>query len=276
MKFKKVTIIGAGFMGGSLSLALKKERKASSVWVLARNTKRAAQIRRLKVFDRVTCDLSYALKGADLVVLACPVAVIVQYIAKIARLLDQKTIVTDMGSTKAVIMRAARKHLKSRFVGSHPLCGSEKKGSTHAQAELFKGAGCIVTPIKKDSSFRVVCKLWRSLGCKVAVLDEGIHDKVLAYISGLPHLVSYALTASLPACFARFAAGSFKDLTRISASDGLLWADIFLSNPKHLDKATKAFEKKLKSLLRTVRRKKRLRLERSLTGINRKHRQLID
>ncbi|MFC1514514.1 prephenate dehydrogenase [Candidatus Omnitrophota bacterium] len=275
MKMKKVTIIGAGFMGGSLALALKKKRLASQVWAVARNKKRKEQIRRLKVFDRVTCDWASALADCDCVVLATPVALIIEHIKRIAPCLEAKTIVTDMGSTKSQIVKAARLHLPESFVGSHPLCGSEKKGATFADAGLFKAACCIVTPLKRNMAFRKVVWLWKGLGSDVVILKADAHDRALAYVSGLPHLVSFALTQTLPASFSKFAAGSLKDLTRISASSGKLWADIFLSNVRSLDKATAAFLKNIISLRSTIAKKKKRKLLSSLATINRKQKRLV-
>jgi prephenate dehydrogenase len=224
MRLKKVTIIGAGLMGGSLALALRKKRVAKSVWVLARNKKRARQIRGLKVFTRVTTDLKAAVKGADLVVLATPVS---------------------------------------------------KKGAKFAQSNLFEDSFCIITPIKRNRAFKQVVRLWRKVGAKVTVLKASKHDEILAYLSGLPHLVSFSLTQTLPLAFAKFAAGSFKDLTRISSSSGLLWTDIFLSNAKQLKGASRKFTKNMDGILFKVTKKKRASLLSALLKINKKQRRII-
>jgi prephenate dehydrogenase len=275
MQFKKVAIIGAGFMGGSLGLSLKKKRLADCVWALARNQKRARDLRSLRIFDRVSADCRTALEGADLVVLATPVSKIIKYIEEIAPLIDKKTIVTDIGSTKKDIMRKARKHLRDNFVGSHPLCGSEKKGAKNARSGLFEGSPCIITPIKKNKALKDILRLWKVLGCRVSVLNATRHDQILAYLSGLPHLVSFSLTQTLPSSFSKFAAGSFKDLTRISASEGQLWADIFLSNTRNIKIATRAFLRNMEGLLSCISKKNKKKLRSWLKAINKRYSRLL-
>ena len=275
MRFKKITVIGTGFMGGSLALAIKKKNIASSVWGLARNKKRALYVKSLRIFDNVTDNIDEAAREASLIVLATPVCSVVEYIKKIAPIIEENIPVTDVGSTKKDILRCAKVYLKDAFCGSHPLCGSEKKGASFSEDKLFDGAVCIITPVKKNKSFQKVKAFWKSLGAFCVVLDENSHDKILAYTSGLPHLLSFSLTRALPPVFSKFTAGSFRDLTRISASEGKIWSDIFLSNREFLKQAANKFTKSLKSLLEIIDKKDRKKLNSFLKDINNKHKRLF-
>lgn len=275
MKLKKVTIIGTGFMGGSLALALRKKSLALSVWGLARSKEKAKKIRRLKIFDMVTSDITNAIMGADLVVLATPINSIIQYLKILSGSLDKRTIVTDIGSTKTQIVKVARRQLKNNFVGSHPLCGSEKTGAKNACGSLFKGSLCIITPIKKNRGYKMVRSMWRALGSEVVTLNELSHDKALAYTSALPHVLSFSLTKSIEPVFFKFTAGSFKDATRVSASEARIWTDIFLSNSKCINEATQTFLKNIKRLLTLINKKDRAKLLSFLKKINHKYNSLI-
>jgi len=276
MKLKKVVIIGAGFMGGSLARAIKNRGIANSVLGVARNEKRAGQIKKLRIFDDVTDDLAFALEGASLVILSTPVYSVIEHIKKISGLIYKDTPVTDLGSTKREILKYARIHLSGNFTGSHPLCGSEKRGAKNSVDSLFEGSQCIVIPIKRNKPFRTVRQFWRSLGSTTIVLDEAAHDKILAFTSGLPHLLSFSLTRSLPVKFSRFAAGSFKDLTRISVSESLLWSEIFLSNKTYLKQATGKFLMNLTTLLNIIDKKDKKKLTSFLKEINQKHKRLFN
>lgn len=275
MKLKKVAIIGTGFMGGSLALALKRRKIVSSVWGLARTREKAKRIRKLKIFDTVTSNLTQALKDADLVVLATPIYSIMEYLKIISSSIDKKTIVTDIGSTKTQIVKLARKHLKNNFVGSHPLCGSEKTGAENASGSIFRDSLCIITPIRKNRACKVVHNMWRALGSRVVRLNELSHDKVLAYTSALPHLLSYSLTKSIEPGFFKFTAGSFKDAARVSASEARIWVDIFLSNSKCVNESARSFLKNINILLTLINRNDRRKLLSFLKKINCKYNSLV-
>lgn len=249
MRFNKVVIIGTGFMGGSLAKDLKRKHLSDSVWGIVRNKKRAEEISRLNIFDRVTSDLKAALPSASLVVLAVPVFSICEYIKKISPLLGRETTVTDLGSTKAEIIKTARRFMPNNFVGSHPLCGSEKRGAEFSQKGLFRGSVCLVTPLKKNRRFNLIKKLWKDLGAEPIALNAEEHDRILASTSGLPHVLSFTLTRYFPHKLSKFAAGSLRDLTRVSISDSGLWTDIFLSNCKEIKKAVLSYIRELTGFL---------------------------
>ncbi|MBN2120126.1 MAG: prephenate dehydrogenase [Candidatus Omnitrophica bacterium] len=276
MNFNKVTVIGAGFMGGCFAINLKKKKIAKSIWAVARNQQRVRQINKLNIFDKVITNLESAVDNAEVVVLATPVSAIITYIEKIAPLVHKKCVVFDLGSTKREIIKKAKEFLKDNFVGCHPLCGSEKKGAAFAVDSLFEDSLCILTPLMKNRAFAITNKLFKSLGARTITLDANRHDKILGFVSALPHLLSFSLIKALPSEFSPFAAGSFKDLTRISASDSLLWADIFLSNSGNLKDAAANLNRSIKTFLRIIEKNDRAKLISLLRAVNQKHKRLIE
>ncbi|MFH1505216.1 MAG: prephenate dehydrogenase [Candidatus Omnitrophota bacterium] len=245
---KKIAIIGVGFMGGSLALALKKKFCGVSIWGYARNEKSYRKLKKLKILDKVEKSLKKAVEGADLVVLALPTEAIAEHLKIIAPFLKKESIIFDLGSSKKLIEKAAAKYLPKsvNFVGCHPICGSEKSGAEFSYQGLYQGALCLVTSSSKQKAVEAVKNIWESLGSKVVFINSDYHDKILSKVSHLPHLVSFSLTHSIPNDYSKFCGKGFKDLTRISSSPASVWADILLSNRKNILKDLKGFIKELK------------------------------
>lgn len=236
--FRKVTIIGVGLMGGSLALALKKHKVAKEITGFSNRKTALDEARKKKVIDLVETDLERAVKNADLIVLATPVDTIAKLLTQIHPFLKRNTVVTDLGSAKAAIIETAEKHMDNanRFIGSHPLIGSEKTGVANAADDLFQGTTCILTPTK-DTSKSVrdkVKQMWNKLGANVVSLEANEHDEALAYVSHVPHLLSFALMTSTPERLYPYASRGFKDMTRISGSSPLMWSDICIANSKNI------------------------------------------
>ncbi len=245
---KKVAILGVGFMGGSLALALGDKFPDWKVWGYARSDKSYNKLKQLKVLDCVDRDCQKVVGGADLVVLALPVETIVDYLKKISPFLKKGCIVFDLGSSKKIIESGAHRYLPKgvNFVGCHPLCGSEKSGAQFSRKDLYKNSICLVTSLPKAAATKTVAGLWKKLGSKVIFINPAAHDKVLSAVSHLPHLISFSLTEATPRNCLRFASGSFKDLTRISNSPADVWGQIFISNKKNILKDLDRFIKTLK------------------------------
>ncbi len=231
-RFKKIAIIGVGLMGGSLARALRRFCPGITVWGWARSKKSYLRIKKAKVVHRLSTDLAAVLKNADAVVLGLPVGIIISTLKTITPYLKKGAVVFDLGSSKKEIAAAAKRHLPAavRFVGCHPLCGSEKSGVEYSRGDLYQGALCIITASAHTAAARSVEQLFRAFGARVAYMSPDHHDKVLSTVSHLPHLISFSLTELVPRAWKVFAANSFKDLTRISNSPPELWADIFISN----------------------------------------------
>lgn len=251
--FKKVAIVGVGLIGGSLALALKRNKVAGRIVGVSRHRSTISLAKRKRIIDGGSQDLRI-IKGADLLMLAMPVEAIIKLAPRIAKIVGRGCIVTDAGSTKGKIVSRLEK-IFPFFVGSHPLAGSEKRGAANARADLFRSSLCVVTgTVKTSRSAQIkVKKLWQSVGARVVVMTPSEHDKILSFISHLPHIVAFCLINSIPKAYLPFASGGLRDTTRIAASDSQLWTDICLSNSKNILKALQSYEKKFKRTMVLIR-----------------------
>ncbi|MCK5581095.1 MAG: prephenate dehydrogenase/arogenate dehydrogenase family protein, partial [Candidatus Omnitrophica bacterium] len=197
-----------------------------------------------------------AVINTDLVVLATPVSIIHGMLSMIGPHLKRGCIVTDVGSSKEEIVNAAREMLPPHvsFVGSHPMAGSEKRGVQHATAELFEGSQCILTPTENTNrgALEKVRRFWTRVGCKIKILSPEEHDKILANVSHVPHIMSYALMEAIPESYLVYAAGGLKDTTRIASSSPQMWNDICLGNSKNIIAALDEVVKKLSGIRKAM------------------------
>lgn len=240
LSINKVLVIGLGLIGGSLAKALKQRRYCQHVIGYDRNPAELEAGLALGVIDEVALDLREAVAGADLVVLAVPVKATDAVLAEIAPVLHAHTLLTDVGSTKGNVVAAAEAAfgtLPATFVPGHPIAGSEKSGVAAADAHLFERHKVILTPTPASSAEAtlVIARMWQAVGAQVLQMEVGRHDQVLAATSHLPHLLAFSLVDTLAAEAAntdifRYAAGGFRDFTRIAASDPTMWHDICLTN----------------------------------------------
>jgi len=251
--FKKVTIIGVGLIGGSIGLALKKKKLAKNVWGVGRRTSSIKKAIKKRAIDKGTLNLKTGIKDADLIIIATSVSLIMKYLNKLKKIANPGCVITDVGSTKGKIVLYADKVLGESlsFVGGHPLSGSEKGSVEFASVDLFKNSKTILTKTKKtnQSSLKKVRRMWEKIGAKCFVLSPTQHDKVVAQISHLPHIVAACLVNSTSSTQLMFAAGGFKDATRIASSDFAMWRDIILTNKGPIKAALKGFDGCLKELL---------------------------
>jgi prephenate dehydrogenase len=250
---ERLSIIGVGLLGGSIGLAVKAA--AMPCRIVGYGHRRSTLDKALAsgAIDEAAADIADAVRGADLVILCTPVGLFQRNLADIAPALADGAIVTDVGSTKRSVVRHAAEMLPkhARFVGSHPMAGSEKRGIEFARADLFQGARCILTP--NDSTdphaLKAVDAFWRSLGMTTTNLSPDDHDRLVCDISHLPHALAASLvtmqdTAALP-----LAGKGFLDATRIAGGDGGLWRDIFLDNRDHLTGSLSRFRDTLDAFL---------------------------
>jgi len=250
--FKKVTIIGVGLIGGSIGLALKRKRLAKVVCGVGRRRSSINRAIKKGAIDKGFLNLEAGIKDADLIIIATPVGMIKKYIAKIAKAAKAPCIITDAGSTKSEIVSLAQKALPAhlKFVGAHPLAGSEKRGPEHSHAGLFKSSVVILTKTPKTnlSALRKVQRIWQAVGARCGVMSPARHDKIVAAISHLPHIVACALVNSAGEDALKFAASGFRDTTRIASSDAMLWRDIILTNRRPVLAALAQFQRSLRKM----------------------------
>jgi prephenate dehydrogenase len=236
----KVVIIGAGLIGGSFALALKSAGAARTVVGMGRSPQVMARALELGIVDAVAASPREAMQGADLVLLAAPVAQTGPILASLLPWLEEGTVITDAGSTKGDVVAAARAALGERvrqFVPGHPIAGRESNGPDAAQAGLYRGKKAVLTPLPENPPAAVerVATAWRDCGAVVHHLTPQEHDKVFAAVSHLPHLLAFALVDDIAAkphadLLFQYAASGFRDFTRIAGSSPEMWRDISLAN----------------------------------------------
>lgn len=251
----RLAVIGVGLIGGSFALALKQANAVTRIVGVGRNAANLQVALERGIIDAAAPDAAAAARGADLVLVAAPVG---QYPAIFSALKDCKAVITDGGSTKRDVIAAARQALGTslaRFVPAHPIAGAEKSGASAASAELFRGRRVVLTPLEenRDAAVNMVEDAWRKCGAKVSRMDADEHDAVLAAVSHLPHLLAFALVHEVAARansaeLFSFAAGGFRDFTRIASSHPEMWRDICVANRDRLLEEVKRFSAKLEEI----------------------------
>lgn len=255
-----LAIVGVGLLGGSVAKAARAGALARAIVGIGRDRARLEGALRDGALDRATTDVEAGVREADFVLLAAPVLAIETLLARVWRAVPAGATLTDVGSTKAAIVRGAERLAEGRplaFVGSHPMAGSEKAGYGVARADLFRGATVLVTPTDRTEpgALKAVTGLWEAMGARVHALDPEAHDTAVAAVSHLPHAVADALvdavTRSAPEAL-EFAARGYRDTTRIAASDPDMWADIFVANRAAVTRSLDAFRAAFDELARTI------------------------
>ena len=236
----RLAIIGIGLIGGSLSLALKQAGQVKHVVGYARNEATRERALSLGIIDTAAASIEAAVAEADVILLAVPMGAMASVLAEMAPHLTDNMIITDAGSTKAGVVKAASDILGnsiSQFVPGHPIAGTEKSGPSAAFATLYQDHKVILTPMKQTnvSAVETIKTMWQQTGAEVSEMTVEHHDLILAATSHIPHLLSFNLVGLLAQNedvdeVLRYAAGGFRDFSRIASSDPVMWLDICLSN----------------------------------------------
>jgi prephenate dehydrogenase len=244
MFFERVAIVGVGLIGGSFALALKQKGLCRHVVGAGRSAANLALARERGVIDSTEPDAAAAVRGADLVLVAAPVAQFENIFLAIAPQLRPECLLMDAGSTKRDVVAAARAALGAKaaqFVPAHPIAGAEKSGAAAASADLFRGRRVVLTPLQENrpQDVQAAADLWTALGARVSRMPPEEHDGVFAAVSHLPHLLAYALVNDISARpnaaqLFGYAAGGFRDFTRIASSHPEMWRDICTANSDEL------------------------------------------
>jgi prephenate dehydrogenase len=237
---KRMAVIGVGLIGGSFARILRQKGAVEEVIGVGRGEANLRRGVELGVLDRYSLDLKEGVRGADLVFVATPVCSIPSVVAEIAPVLAPGCIVTDGGSVKEFVVKACEPLMPEGtfFVGGHPIAGTEHSGVEASFATLYQGKRCIVTPTENTDPVALakVIELWETAGSTVPLMDPVQHDRVVAAISHLPHMVAYSLVNAVDGYdrfggdLLAFSAGGFRDFTRIASSDPVMWRDIALTN----------------------------------------------
>lgn len=263
---KRLTIIGVGLIGGSLARAVKRVGLCEEIVGGGRDVAQLLRAVELGVIDRYDVDIASAVHDADMVVIAVPLGAMEQVLRALVGHIRPDTIITDVGSAKASVVTAARNvfgEAPANFVPGHPIAGTEKNGVEASFAELFQGRRVILTPLPHTDAHALaqVHLLWRAAGAEVVEMGVEHHDEVLAATSHLPHILAYSLVDTLVRMDSseageeifRFAAGGFRDFTRIASSDPTMWRDICLANRAAIITQLERFRSNLDALTDLIR-----------------------
>ncbi len=253
---QRLTILGLGLMGGSLGLAARERAGVGRVIGFDPDQNACAAALERGCIDEAAADLATAVGDAELVVLCAPVAALPGVLAELAEHTSAAT-VTDIGSTKSGVVAAVPAGLRARFLGGHPICGMETRGAQNARAELFEGATWYLTPLAdtEPARLRDLHRLVAALGATPVAIDAGVHDRLLAVTSHLPHALANLLVVQ--AGEARIdghdpltaIGGSFRDMTRVAGANPRIWVDIFLDNREALASVLREHQRSLAEVL---------------------------
>lgn len=256
--FNRVALIGVGLIGGSLARGLKKQKLCTSITGFARSVQELEKAVELGVIDSYTSSVKEAVSGADLVIIAVPMSAFKEVFADMVDVITDETVITDVGSAKASVIEAAKSvfgYLPSGLVPGHPIAGTEKSGVEASFDSLFENRRVILTPTQKtaEKSVNLVTQMWERVGAEVVLMLPEHHDHVLAATSHLPHVLAFSLVDTLGTMnerseIFRFAAGGFRDFTRIASSDPTMWRDICINNKDAILSVLKNYEVHLKAL----------------------------
>ena len=260
----RLCIIGVGLIGGSLARDLKREHLVGEVVGASRNASNLQRALALGVIDRYETDLAAAVKGADMVVVAVPLGAMAGVFRALEGQLDAGAVMTDVGSAKGSVLEAAADAFGAMpdfLVPAHPIAGTEHSGVGASLEGLFRNRMVIITPTPQTraDALEKVKSMWQATGAKITEMEPAHHDEVLAATSHLPHMLAYTLVDVLGRMeerveIFRYAAGGFRDFTRIASSDPQMWHDICFANRDALLHALEHFSGDLNEAIDAIRR----------------------
>lgn len=266
MLFNKITIVGIGLIGSSLARVIKNNKLANQLVCFDANHAYMEKALELGIVDAYANTLAEAVNDADLVVLSTPVGAYGKIVAEAAPFLKQNAIITDVGSVKKYALHEIEDNLITRpdvvVVAGHPVAGTEKSGPEAGFYELFSGRWCILTPAAKSTpeAIEKVSKMWQSADMRIETMSPEHHDKVMAAVSHLPHLIAFSIVGTVADLegyeqqeIIKYSASGFRDFTRIAGSDPTMWRDILLNNKETILELIQRFVEDLIALERNIR-----------------------
>jgi len=256
----KITIIGVGLIGGSLAKAIKENNLAKVVFGFGRNLNRLEKAKKANVIDQFSTNLKDAINDSDIVIIATPVGSFKEILSKIKPFLTSKIVISDVGSTKTNIASIVSQTLgvySNCFIPAHPIAGKEKSGFEASESNLFNNRKVIITPLETSNpdSINIIQKMWEGTGADVDFMSPESHDELLGMTSHLPHMLAFSLVNYLisknPSA-SIYAAGGFKDFSRIASGDAVMWRDICIQNKDQIISHIKGYQKTLNSLIDAI------------------------
>jgi prephenate dehydrogenase len=271
MQSEKISIIGAGLLGGSLGMALRHKKVAANVCAYVRRAESVAEVLDAGAATSATLDLAEAVKDASLVIICTPLGQMRELAEKMRGHLKPGTVITDVGSTKETVVRELEPifaSVRCHFIGSHPMAGSEKTGVKAGRANLFENAICLVTPTLRSNPDAVctVQNFWKAVGAQTIKMSPELHDDLVSRSSHLPHVVAaelanYVLSPVHPKEQALVCASGFRDTTRIASGSPEMWRDISLANRKNLIRVLGVFIEDLQEFQHALERQDKKAVE---------------
>lgn len=257
MKFGRITVLGVGLIGASFALGMKKKGLCAEIVGFGRNKENLLKAKERGIIDSFEMKPGAACKGSGLIMFSTPVGSFIDLVKESSSFFSEGAIVTDAGSVKGNLVYEMERAMPPgvRYVGAHPIAGSDRSGIEYSSAELFRDAKCIITPTPDSDAgaVRTVMDVWKSLGSGVVTMDPKRHDEIYAFVSHLPHIIAYSLintVAETDASYLEFCGPGFRDVTRIASSSHEMWRDISLLNREKLTEAILLFQKNLDRLRR--------------------------
>lgn len=255
-RLKKISVIGMGLLGASVTLAIKREMPGRKIIGYSHRASTRQKAAEYGVADEIVDSLADAVEGVDVIILATPIQTFEDYFKDIAPYLKDGAIVTDVGSTKLLPHEWAAATLPKgvHYVGSHPIAGSEKRGLEYARDDLLAGANCIVTKVRGTDgpSVELLEKFWAKLGCSVEVMSPARHDGIFGRVSHLPHITAAALVNASSSADLKFSGKGFMDTTRVASGPANVWTDILMTNPQTCVEGLDALIEQLKNFRKAV------------------------
>ena len=256
----KITIIGVGLIGGSLAKAIKENNLAKVVFGFGRDLNRLEKAQKANVIDQFSTNLKDAINDSDIVIIATPVGSFKEILSEIKPFLTSKIVISDVGSTKTNIASIVGQTLgdySNYFIPAHPIAGKEKSGFEASESNLFNNRKVIITPLETSSpdSINLIQKMWEGTGADVDFMSPESHDELLGMTSHLPHMLAFSLVNYLisknPSA-SIYAAGGFKDFSRIASGDAVMWRDICIQNKDQIIDHIRGYQKTLNSLVNAI------------------------
>ena len=264
--FKNILIIGCGMIGSSILRGAISQKLCKKAYVYEKNIKYQNQIKKINKKIILIKKLDKKIKDMDLVVISTPMSEYQKIIIKLNKNLSNKTLITDVGSTRENVAKLIKEKLskKLNWVMSHPISGSEASGPKYGSKNLFKNKWCILIKSKKNKLLEnKLSRFWKKLGSRILFMQEQEHDKIFAVTSHLPHLVAYNLIKTAQDFqkthkknIIKYSAGGLRDSSRLAASNEIMWRDVFFNNSKNISKIIDLFIRNLKNFKMDINKKR--------------------
>tara|TARA_Y100001970_G_C14227941_1_gene856791 strand:+ start:1098 stop:1994 length:897 start_codon:yes stop_codon:yes gene_type:complete len=260
---KNILIIGCGLLGSSLLRRIHKKKLVKKIFIYEKSKLNIRKIKKLKLPGIIVKTLKEGIVSSDLIIVCTPMSEYKKLILKMNNFISEKTLITDIGSSKTESTKIIKKFLKKgiHWIQSHPIAGSEVSGPEHGKDNLFEGKWCIIINEKNTprNNLNILTKFWKKIGSRVVVMNAEKHDKIFSITSHLPHLIAYNLVKSAQDFekkqnygLIKYSAGGLRDFSRIAASNEIMWRDIFFNNRTNISRAIDLFIKNLNEFKKDI------------------------